>query len=81
MSEKLKACPFDGAPAVLDFNRYHGTGASGMETPEPYVRCSTPGCVRMAPIPCDDWPYGRTVGALTSKQARAKAVKLWNNRV
>jgi hypothetical protein len=77
----LKNCPFCGAQAELLFRRYEGTGASGMETPEPYVRCTTAWCVVMAAVPCDDWPYGQARGALTQAQAIEVAAERWNSRI
>jgi hypothetical protein len=76
----LLACPFCGAKGEIRLHHYHGTGASGMETPEPFAACSH-GCVVMSPVRCDDWPWGRQHGLLTSEQARQVAIDRWNKRV
>lgn len=79
MADELKSCPFCGGEAEIRLHRYHGTGASGMETPEPYAACKS-GCVAMNPVPADDWPYGQAHGANTSEQARAIVIAAWNTR-
>ncbi len=75
----MKKCPFCGAPGEIKQYRYEGTGASGMETPTPYARCSE-GCCEMTPVDCDDWPYGQARGALSNKQAHVVAEERWNTR-
>jgi hypothetical protein len=75
----LLPCPFCGGKAEVRLYRYAGAHASGMETPEPYVAC-TNGCVAMEPVRCDDWPYGRKNGALSSAEARQVAINAWQTR-
>jgi hypothetical protein len=75
----LLPCPFCGGTAEIRLNRYHGTGASGMETPEPYAACKG-GCIEMKPVRCDDWPSGRKLGLPTSAEARQIAINAWQTR-
>lgn len=77
---KLSACPFCGGEAEVALEQPGGTGSSGMETPWPFVRCKTAKCIAMPPVVCDDWPFGKAHGYLSSKQARAKAITAWNTR-
>jgi hypothetical protein len=77
--DKLKPCPFCKGEAEIAWHRIGGTGASGMETPEPFARCKS-GCVEMQPIRCTDWPYGKRDGLPTSEQAKEMAIAAWNTR-
>lgn len=75
---ELKPCPFCGGAGEIADHHYRGTGASGMETPEPFARCKG-GCVTMPKVNCTGWPYGK--GKLpTYKQARQQAIAAWNTR-
>jgi hypothetical protein len=76
----LKPCPLCGGEAVIIDNREAGTGASGMETPEPSIRCTK--CkLETARVRCTDWPYGRASKMLTYKQARESIITAWNTRI
>lgn len=76
---ELLPCPFCGGEAEIRLHQYAGTYASGMETPWPYAACKK-GCVSMPAVTCDDWPYGQSNGARSSKQARKEAIIGWNHR-
>ena len=77
---ELLPCPFCGGSAVVNDWHYSGTGASGMETPHPFVICTQCGC-ELPKVACDDWPYGRKNGALTYEQAKAQAITAWSSAV
>lgn len=75
----LAACPLCRGEAEIIRHRYAGTGASGMETPEPSIRCKK--CrLETRQYRADDWPSGRKAGTPTYKQAEAELIKDWNTR-
>lgn len=79
MTDALKNCPLCDGPAKLDYARVGGTGSSGMETPEPFIQCTT--CFLKTRIfRCTDWPYGKKDGIPTQKQAVAALIEYWNKR-
>lgn len=80
-NEPLKPCPFCGGDAVLKKQRYAGTGASGMETPWPYIMCNKCKLAQM-PLYCDDWAKGPRSKRrhLNYKEAEAQQVAAWNTR-
>jgi len=79
IAAELKACPFCGGVAELDYVRYHGTAASGMETPCPRIGCRF--CNYAFPrTQCDETPWGRANGKPTIAQATASAIAAWNQR-
>ena len=73
-------CPFCGGGAMVRQYQYQGTGASGMETPEPYIRCAKCGAEQPR-VQCDDSPYGRKNNRKTYVEAKAEAIAAWNRRV
>lgn len=75
----LKPCPFCGGKADLKNQHYTGTGASGMETPWPFVSCNECG-VRSVPVECDNSSYGQRTKAKTYRQALEMTVIAWNTR-
>lgn len=76
---ELKNCPLCGGECAVSDHHYLGTGASGMETPWPFVTCNKCG-LRSVPVQCDDSPYGERTKAKSYKTAKAEAIAAWNAR-